>query len=283
MNALANLLPAPGQRGLARPAVRADRARLHADRRRDGDDQPRARLAVRARHVRGAVGRRAEARLVSRSCRPRTCALPVGTRYAIALFVAPLLVGIFGLLLELCLRRTYGRDPLYGLLLTFGAALVIEELIRVVWGSTEQQLPLPEAISGAFLLRRPDLFEVPLLRQRLRGAGDPGAVAVPREDAVRRDHQGRRARQRDGARARHQPAAAARRGVRARRRAGGARRRGDGADLGHSAARRRRCGRAGVPDHRARRRRLAVGRGDRRACWSAWSSGSRARMRRSGR
>jgi branched-chain amino acid transport system permease protein len=51
-------------------------------------------------------------------------ALPLGTRYALALLVAPLLVGLFGLVLELCLRRTYGRDPLYGLLLTFGAALV---------------------------------------------------------------------------------------------------------------------------------------------------------------
>jgi branched-chain amino acid transport system permease protein len=79
-------------------------------------------------------------------------ALPVGTRYALALFVAPVLVGLFGLLLELCLRRTYGRDPLYGLLLTFGAALVIEEGIRVVWGSNEQQLPLPQAISGAFMV-----------------------------------------------------------------------------------------------------------------------------------
>jgi branched-chain amino acid transport system permease protein len=78
--------------------------------------------------------------------------LPVGTRYALALFLAPLLVGLFGLLLELCLRRTYGRDPLYGLLLTFGAALVIEEGIRLVWGSNEQQLPLPEAISGAFMM-----------------------------------------------------------------------------------------------------------------------------------
>jgi branched-chain amino acid transport system permease protein len=78
-------------------------------------------------------------------------ALPIGTRYAIALFVAPLLVGLFGLLLELCLRRTYGRDPLYGLLLTFGAALVIEELIRLTWGSTEKQLPLPALISGAFV------------------------------------------------------------------------------------------------------------------------------------
>jgi branched-chain amino acid transport system permease protein len=79
-------------------------------------------------------------------------ALPVGTRYAIALFAAPIVVGVFGLLIELCLRRTYGRDPLYGLLLTFGMAMVIEELIRLVWGSTEQQMALPEAISGAFLL-----------------------------------------------------------------------------------------------------------------------------------
>jgi len=78
--------------------------------------------------------------------------LPVGTRYAIALFFAPILVGLFGLLLELCLRRTYGRDPLYGLLLTFGAALVIEELIRVTWGSNEQQMALPQAISGAFMV-----------------------------------------------------------------------------------------------------------------------------------
>jgi branched-chain amino acid transport system permease protein len=78
--------------------------------------------------------------------------LPVGTRYFLALLLAPLLVGLFGLLVELCLRRTYGRDPLYGLLLTFGAALVIEEGIRVLWGSTEKQLPLPEAISGAFMV-----------------------------------------------------------------------------------------------------------------------------------
>jgi branched-chain amino acid transport system permease protein len=79
-------------------------------------------------------------------------ALPAGARFAVALFAAPLLVGLFGLLLELCLRRTYGRDPLYGLLLTFGAALVIEEGIRLVWGSTEKQLPLPDMLGGAFLM-----------------------------------------------------------------------------------------------------------------------------------
>jgi branched-chain amino acid transport system permease protein len=78
--------------------------------------------------------------------------LPIGTRYLLALLLAPVLVGVFGMLLELCLRRTYGKDPLYGLLLTFGAALVIEELIRLLWGSGEKQLALPETISGAFVL-----------------------------------------------------------------------------------------------------------------------------------
>ena len=72
--------------------------------------------------------------------------------YAIAFLVAPLLVGAFGMLLELCMRRTYGKDPLYGLLLTFGAALVIEELIRVVWGSNEKQLLVPEQLSGAMVV-----------------------------------------------------------------------------------------------------------------------------------
>ncbi|MES2511398.1 MAG: branched-chain amino acid ABC transporter permease [Pseudomonadota bacterium] len=79
-------------------------------------------------------------------------ALEPGTRYAIALLLAPVFVGMFGMLLELCMRRTYGRDPLYGLLLTFGAALVIEEGIRLVWGSSEKQMPLPEVISGAFVM-----------------------------------------------------------------------------------------------------------------------------------
>src|SRR5687768_11596667 len=69
--------------------------------------------------------------------------------YAAALLIAPLAVGLFGLLLELSMRRTYGKDPLYGLLLTFGAALVIEELIRALWGSRERVLPLPDVISGA--------------------------------------------------------------------------------------------------------------------------------------
>src|SRR5688500_8894473 len=77
---------------------------------------------------------------------------PSPLAWGVVLVAAPLVVAASGTLLELCMRRTYGRDPLYGLLLTFGAALVIEEAIRIVWGSNEQQLPLPAAISGAFLV-----------------------------------------------------------------------------------------------------------------------------------
>lgn len=79
-------------------------------------------------------------------------ALPVAARYVVALALGPLLAGAAGLLLELCLRPTYGKAPLYGLLLTFGAALVIEEVIRLVWGTGEQHLPIPAEVDGAFLL-----------------------------------------------------------------------------------------------------------------------------------
>ena len=79
-------------------------------------------------------------------------ALPIGLRYATALLVAPILVGAFGMLIELGLRRTYGKDPLYGLLFTFGAAMVIEESIRVIWSTRDYVLPLPQAISGAIIV-----------------------------------------------------------------------------------------------------------------------------------
>jgi len=78
-------------------------------------------------------------------------ALPLGTRYAIALLFAPVLVGLFGMLLELCMRRTYGKDPMYGLLLTFGAAMVIEETIRLTWGTRDYVLQVPQAVNGGFI------------------------------------------------------------------------------------------------------------------------------------
>jgi branched-chain amino acid transport system permease protein len=77
--------------------------------------------------------------------------LPLALRYAIALVLAPALVAVVGFGLEICLRRTYGKKKEYGLLLTFGAALVIEETIRLVWGPAEQFLTVPAAISGGFI------------------------------------------------------------------------------------------------------------------------------------
>lgn len=79
-------------------------------------------------------------------------AVPLGWRFAAALVAAPILVAPFGLVLERLMRRTYGRDPLYGLLLTFGAALVLEELIRIVWGTRNYMLPVPREMSGGFIM-----------------------------------------------------------------------------------------------------------------------------------
>jgi branched-chain amino acid transport system permease protein len=78
---------------------------------------------------------------------------PLGWRYTLAFLVAPLVVGAVGMALELCLRRTYGRAPFYGLLLTFGAAMVLEESIRIAWGPADKFLPTPAAIGGGFLFQ----------------------------------------------------------------------------------------------------------------------------------
>jgi branched-chain amino acid transport system permease protein len=78
-------------------------------------------------------------------------ALPLPLRYAVALVIAPAAVAVVGMGLEVCMRRTYGKDPLYGLLLTFGAALVLEEAIRLIWGPLEQIMPVPDQVSGGFI------------------------------------------------------------------------------------------------------------------------------------
>jgi branched-chain amino acid transport system permease protein len=77
--------------------------------------------------------------------------VPLVWRYVAALVISPLLTAGMGMLLELCVRRTYGKDPLYGLLLTFGAAMVIEEMIRLVWGTRDYVLPVPPSISGGMI------------------------------------------------------------------------------------------------------------------------------------
>ena len=73
-----------------------------------------------------------------------------GLGYWPMLLLAPLLIGAFGMLFErLLLRRLYGLDHLYGLLLTFGATLLIEGVFRSFFGSSGQPYPVPDLLRGA--------------------------------------------------------------------------------------------------------------------------------------
>jgi len=66
-----------------------------------------------------------------------------------ALFVAPLAVGLVGIAVErVALRRLYDLDPLYGLLFTFGLALVIEGLFRYQYGASGQPYAPPPQLAG---------------------------------------------------------------------------------------------------------------------------------------
>jgi branched-chain amino acid transport system permease protein len=70
--------------------------------------------------------------------------------YFPTLILAPLLVGIFGLILEkTIISRLYKLDHLYGLLLTFGLALVIEGLFRNAYGSSGMPYRIPDMLQGA--------------------------------------------------------------------------------------------------------------------------------------
>ena len=73
--------------------------------------------------------------------------------FAGALVVAPVLVGILGMLIEATLlRRLYLQDPLQGLLLTFGLAMVLEQGIRLVWGLSPKQFDVPAGFAGVVQL-----------------------------------------------------------------------------------------------------------------------------------
>ena len=73
-----------------------------------------------------------------------------GINYWVMLVAAPLLVGLFGVLIErLLLRWIYQLDHLYGLLLTLGLALLIEGLFRSVYGVSGLGYDTPELLEGA--------------------------------------------------------------------------------------------------------------------------------------
>ena len=70
--------------------------------------------------------------------------------YWAMLVLAPLVVGVFGIIIErTMLRWLYKLDHLYGLLLTFGLTLVIEGVFRAIYGSSGQPYDVPELLSGA--------------------------------------------------------------------------------------------------------------------------------------
>ncbi|PGH57220.1 branched-chain amino acid ABC transporter permease [Azospirillum palustre] len=73
----------------------------------------------------------------------------VGVGYWGALVLAPLVVGLLGILLEkTMLSRLYKLDHLYGLLLTFGLALIFEGAFRHQYGVSGQPYPIPDLLKG---------------------------------------------------------------------------------------------------------------------------------------
>jgi len=73
-----------------------------------------------------------------------------GINYWVALFVVPVVVGIFGILIERSmLRWLYKLDHLYGLLLTFGITLLLEGVFRSFYGVSGQPYQVPALLSGA--------------------------------------------------------------------------------------------------------------------------------------
>jgi branched-chain amino acid transport system permease protein len=73
----------------------------------------------------------------------------LGLGYWEALLIAPVMIGATGILIEqLFLKRLRKLDPLYGLLLTFGLALIIEGLFRNAYGSSGLPYEVPDILRG---------------------------------------------------------------------------------------------------------------------------------------
>ena len=73
-----------------------------------------------------------------------------GINYWVMLIVAPILVGLFGIIIEkTMLQWLYRLDHLYGLLLTFGITLMLEGIFRSFYGVSGQPFSVPSQLSGA--------------------------------------------------------------------------------------------------------------------------------------
>jgi len=75
----------------------------------------------------------------------------LGINYWLALVLAPIVVGATGVFIErTMLKQLYKLDHLYGLLLTFGLALIIQGVFRNEYGSSGMPYAVPEVFQGAF-------------------------------------------------------------------------------------------------------------------------------------
>jgi len=73
----------------------------------------------------------------------------LGMNFWLALIVTPLIVAVFGAIIErFLLSRLYDLDPLYGLLFTFGLALVVEGTFRWLYGAAGQPYSVPPQLAG---------------------------------------------------------------------------------------------------------------------------------------
>jgi branched-subunit amino acid ABC-type transport system permease component len=100
----------------------------------------------------------------------------LGLSFWAALVLAPLAVGVVGLVMEIMvLRRLYDQEPVIGLLATFGLTLMIEELVRAIWGAAPLGFPIPAVLSGAIDL---GVTQVGTFRLFIVGAAAVSVLAV---------------------------------------------------------------------------------------------------------
>jgi len=73
--------------------------------------------------------------------------------FGAAVVISPIAVAMLGLLFErFILRRFYTADPILSLLVTFGLAMVVEQLIRIIWGAAPLPASMPAALKGSVVL-----------------------------------------------------------------------------------------------------------------------------------
>jgi branched-chain amino acid transport system permease protein len=99
-----------------------------------------------------------------------------GMSFWIALPAVPIVLGLVGVVVErLLIRRLAALDPLYNFLLTFGFALILQDLVKREYGVQSQPYPRPSALSGSVNL---GLFSYPAYRVFVLGVAIVVCLAV---------------------------------------------------------------------------------------------------------